>query len=230
MWRMLVARPHHPRLLEARGCPARYTTSGGREQRGRVLTEAAEAGGPWHGRWQQYLSTVASSSSKYAAAPPGQPLAAQQPDKQHSKVRGNSWSPPSHHHHKRRSTRRFVITEKAPARTAGLVSIMSSWILKCESSSSRFQPEEGPSWGLLRDYKPYPCGPSHSAQPPVVRLGSPYTDQSAVITPGHCTTHWVTLCSLQLSHCSYVAHSAVMSHSATTWSLVLLWSQPSVHK
>ena len=116
MWRMLVARPHHPRLLEARGCPARYTTSGGREQRGRVLTEAAEAGGPWHGRWQQYLSTVASSSSKYAAAPPGQPLAAQQPDKQHSKVRGNSWSPPSHHHHKRRSTRRFVITEKAPTR------------------------------------------------------------------------------------------------------------------
>ena len=116
VWRMLVARPHHPRLLEARGCPARYTTSGGREQRGRVLTEAAEAGGPWHGRWQQYLSTVASSSSKYAAAPPGQPLAAQQPDKQHSKVRGNSWSPPSHHHHKRRSTRRFVITEKAPTR------------------------------------------------------------------------------------------------------------------
>ena len=28
--RMLVPRPHHPRLLEARGCPARYTTSGGR--------------------------------------------------------------------------------------------------------------------------------------------------------------------------------------------------------
>ena len=197
MWRMLVARPHHPRLLEARGCPARYTTSGGREQRGRVLTEAAEAGGPWHGRWQQYLSTVASSSSKYAAAPPGQPLAAQQPDKQHSKVRGNSWSPPPHDHHKRRSTRRFVITEKAPARTAGLVSIMSSWILKCESSSSRLQPEEGPSWGLLRDYEPYSCGPPHYHNPPSLRWSG----------WGH-----LTQTSLQSSHPGTAPH--IGSHSA----------------
>ena len=25
---------------------------------------------------------------------------------------------------------------------------------KCESASRRFQPGEGPSWGLLRDYEP----------------------------------------------------------------------------
>ena len=32
--------------------------------------------------------------------------------------------------------------------------MVSSVILKCESSSSRFQPGEGPRRGLLRDYEP----------------------------------------------------------------------------
>ena len=33
--------------------------------------------------------------------------------------------------------------------------IIASQCLKCESGSSRFQPEEGPSRGLLRDYEPF---------------------------------------------------------------------------
>ena len=37
--------------------------------------------------------------------------------------------------------------------------------LKCESSSSRFQPGEGPSRGLLRDYEAL-CGPSFQAPVP----------------------------------------------------------------
>ena len=53
----------------------------------------------------------------------------------------------------------FVIMEKAPT---GLCLFIIVSCLKCESSSSCFQPRESPVRGLLRDYEPS-CGHSFQA-------------------------------------------------------------------
>ena len=79
-----------------------------------------------------------------------------------------------HHHHHQRSFKRRLNEGSRRFHNNGEgcyytsmdcgVNISLALCLKCESTRRHFQPGEGPSTGLLRDYEPW-CGPSFEALP-----------------------------------------------------------------